>query len=141
MVIATLTNYDNHYGGYGDNNDIMLDEEMEDIMLDEEMERLASRHQSEANNNPNKITPSLLRMIKYYRNINPRAASEELRYPTNDFLKRAASLALSSMNFRVNTTTGDIDVITPNGGKSFRRKSRRRRRHNKKSTRRHRRKY
>jgi hypothetical protein len=131
MVIATLTNYDNHYGGYGDNNDIMLDEEMEDIMLDEEMEdimldeemeRLASRHQSEANNNPNKITPSLLRMIKYYRNINPRAASEELRYPTNDFLKRAASLALSSMNFRVNTTTGDIDVITPNGGQEFQKK-------------------
>jgi hypothetical protein len=134
MTIANLTNYDNHYGGYVDNND---------IMLDTEMETLASQHQSEANNNPNKITPSLLRMINYYRNINQGAASEELRYPTNDFLKRAAGLALSSKNFRVNTTTGDIDVITPNGtgGKSFRRKSRRRRRHNKKSTRRHRRKY
>jgi hypothetical protein len=147
MTIATLTNYDNRYG----DDDIMTD-----IMTDSEMERLASQHQFATNGNPNKITPSLFKMINYYRNINPRAASDELKYPSNDFLKRAASLALSSNSYRLNKTTGNIDEIRPNrlttfiddlnmpnrsGVKSFRRKSRRRRRHNKKSTRRHRRKY
>jgi hypothetical protein len=141
MTIASLTNYDDRYGD-------------DDIMTDSEIERLAYEHQLAANGNPSIITPSLFQMINYYRNINPRAASDELKYPTNDFLKRAARLALSSNIYRLNTTTGNIDEIRPTRlitfiddlnrsgrGKSFRRKSRRRRRHNKKSTRRHRRKY
>jgi hypothetical protein len=144
MTIASLTNYDDRYDD-------------DDTMTDMEKERLAYEHQFEANGNPNIITLSLVEMIDYYRDKQPGEALEELNNPTNDFLERAARLALSSNIYRFNRTTGKIDEITPGkrlitfiddfnmpdrtGGKSFRRKSTRRRRHNKKSTRRRRRKY